>query len=177
MNKGEKTSARISPCGKFRYCLYREGLQELPVARTLVFVMLNPSTADAVQDDPTIRRCKTFAISHGYSAIAVVNLFAYRATDPTELRQAGYPIGPDNDDYLGVMPLMYCDFVCAWGANAPTDRAVRVARQIQRDGGRLWCLGTTRAGHPRHPLYVPGDTRLERWSPDMLVGENNRLTA
>lgn len=152
-------SAVISPCGQYRYMLVRG-----TGPRRLVFVMLNPSTADAELDDPTIRRCKSFAATLGYSGIIVVNLYAYRATKPSDLWLHGDPVGPFNDAHLEWVVAGETDVVCAWGANARPDRVAHVVALLRAAGARLTCLGTTLSGAPRHPLYVRGDQPLVDWS-------------
>lgn len=151
------SSAKISECGQYRYWLRRgEG-------NPLLFCMLNPSTADASQDDPTIRRCKSFAQAAGFDSILVVNLYAYRATAPASMLKAVDPVGPDNDYHLLMAARQYPDVVCAWGANARRDRVDAVRGLLKSAGARLWCLGTTQSGAPRHPLYVPAVQPLEIW--------------
>lgn len=153
-----RRTAHISPCGLYRYRLTREWSDTAP----LPFVMLNPSTADADLDDPTIRRCMGFARREGAGGIVVVNQFAFRATDPDALRTAADPHGPENDAALAEaareaaaagMPI-----VCAWGTHG--GRSNRHITIIQASGVRLVCLGVTKDGHPRHPLYVRGDQPL-----------------
>lgn len=152
--------AVISDCSQYRYRLTRQwGDRSNPVA--CVFIMLNPSTADAAKDDPTIRRCISFAKREGCNLLEVVNLFAWRATDPGELPSVGDPVGPDNDFYLR-QP--YDDkpkvVVAAWGACPfAKDRAEYVLWKLLA-GIDVMCLGTTKAGHPRHPLYVKNDQPL-----------------
>tara|TARA_B100002049_G_C16085590_1_gene379400 strand:+ start:31404 stop:31889 length:486 start_codon:yes stop_codon:yes gene_type:complete len=147
-------SAVISKCGLYRYLLERE-----PGDKPLVFVMLNPSTADAERDDPTIRRCRGFAKELGYTGILVVNLYAFRATKPADLGAAKDPIGIDNDAYI----LKVCrdrDVCCAWGANGELSRAHEVLSAIHSVSGKTFSLGLTKAGMPRHPLYVKGSQML-----------------
>lgn len=152
------TGARISPCGQYRYELSRiwgEG----PV---LSFVMLNPSTADASVDDATIRRCLSFAKRDGFDGLRVVNLFAFRATDPSVMARAVDPVGPENDAYL--LDLFMTDgpaVVAAWGAGGGLHgRDVAVRRLAGMMGVDLLCLGATQNGSPRHPLYVRADQPL-----------------
>ncbi len=119
--------------------------------------MLNPSTADAERDDPTIRRCAGFARSWGFGGMTVVNLFALRATDPARLRRARDPVGRDNDRHIAAAASAGL-VVVAWGVHGrlgERDRAVLALLSGCRPG----CLGTTRGGHPRHPLYLPAATR------------------
>lgn len=156
-------SALISECTRYRYWLAREW--DLSAGR-LPFIMLNPSTADAELDDPTIRRCMSFARREGYGGISVHNLFAFRATSPKDMRAAVDPIGPMNDHHLGrlfdVMAISQKPIVAAWGAHGVhdwRDEAVKALARVK--GVNLVCLGRTAAGHPRHPLYVKGDQPLE----------------
>jgi hypothetical protein len=125
--------------------------------------MLNPSTADATQDDPTIRRCRGFAESWGHAGVTVANLYAYRATKPNDLWYTTDPIGPENDDHLYRLMKMYVDVVCAWGTNAKPERVAAFVELSRKAGVRLWCLGTTKSGAPRHPLYVKADQPLVEW--------------
>lgn len=150
-------SAIISSCGQYRYALTREHVDPLTTVRgPAMFIMLNPSTADAAHDDPTIRRCKGFASLWGCSGIVVANLYALRATDPRELWKHASPVGPENDAHLQRLVAGAGLVVCAWGAHARPDR-VDVVRQILAAAGRrAMCLGVTKnTGAPRHPLYVP----------------------
>lgn len=156
-------SAIISDCGQYRYLLTRESGLPLAEAPAALFIMLNPSTADATLDDPTIRRCRGFAQAWGCSGLAVANLYAYRATNPRELLLCADPVGPENDTRLAALAREYSDIVCAWGKNAKPDRVDAVAAILQSSGVRLWCLGTNKDGSPKHPLYVKQDQQLIRW--------------
>jgi len=163
-------AARLSPDGRYRYWLRRRwaGRDGVGVRYRLVtFVMLNPSTADAELDDPTIRRCQSFARSWGYDGIMVVNLYALRSTDPKGLWLDGDPVGPRNDSHLRIAAFFaqYDDtpIVAAWGANARPERVAEVLAIPHMD--RLTCLGVTKDGSPRHPLYVRGDTPTTAWPP------------
>lgn len=157
-------SAVISDDGRFRYLLTRPPLPETIVERSsAVFVMLNPSTADATIDDPTIRRCRGFAQSWGCNGIVVVNLYAYRATEPADLKRAGWPIGTENDAWLERTAREHVDIVCAWGTKAQQGRAQDVMALLRSSGARLLHLGRTKDGHPKHPLYLPGDLKPEPW--------------
>ncbi len=156
--------ATLSPDGLYRYSLGRRWAPPDEEARWVTFVMLNPSTADAALDDPTIRRCRGFAQSWGAGGMHVVNLYAYRATSPAALWVVPDPVGPDNDRTLTGYAAMGWPMVAAWGANARRDRVAEVLDLI-RDCPPLRCLGTTKAGDPRHPLYVKGDTPLTEWGP------------
>ena len=155
-------AAEISPCGDYRYWLLRVWDRSL---RTLPIVMLNPSTADASKDDPTIRRCISFAKREGFGGIRVVNLFAYRATSPDDMKAAADPYGPEGNAVLGeifmVAGMTDTPVLAAWGANGDhLRRAERIKLSAKHWGARLVCFGTTKDGHPRHPLYVAGDQPL-----------------
>ncbi len=147
-------SAVISKCGRYRYRLEREVGERS--SRSVLFVMLNPSTADAEIDDPTIRRCASFVRSWGYGRLVVVNLFAFRATDPRALRTAKDPVGPRNDSFVVGEARKAARIVAAWGTGGKYLDRDRVAMGLLADGG-VECLGTTDEGFPRHPLYLGRD--------------------
>lgn len=157
--------ALISPCGVFRYWLMRRWAR----GPDLLFVLLNPSTADASVDDPTIRRCARFAVMHGYGGFYVVNLFAFRATKPADLRRGGYQVGPENDAHIERL-LAECPEVCvAWGANAAgLERPQVVLPMIRRAGRQPLCLAITRSGYPQHPLMLPSDCRLHPFDAEAI---------
>lgn len=162
--KGALREAVISDCGLYRYTLHRPPEVRHPERSTAALVMLNPSTADATQDDPTIRRCRGFARAWGCAGLTVLNLYALRSPDPAALWKAVDPIGPENDDYLRRIAREYGDVVCAWGGNAKPDRVATFLRIMARAAARLWCLGMTKDGSPRHPLYVRADQPLVPWT-------------
>ena len=154
-------SAAISSCGKYRYQLSRVWDDS---KYCLPFCMLNPSTADAEEDDPTIRRCMRFAERDGYGGITVVNLFAYRAADPAQLKYAVNAAGPENKQYLqrtAHAAVTYnIPIVCAWGAHISSPQE-DMEYVLRTSFARLMCLGKTKWGSPRHPLYVKATTPLE----------------
>lgn len=144
-------TATISPCGKYRYTLRRIWDHALPPC---YWIMLNPSTADDKEDDPTIRRVIGFSRSWGCGSADVFNLFALRATDPMALQLEDDPVGPENDHHLSTIAKDRM-VVAAWGTWGDyRSRALAMRRMFD---GRLICLGTTKDGHPRHPLYVRAD--------------------
>jgi hypothetical protein len=161
-----RREAVISDDGKYRYTLYRDWSDEDEVdklfygVRVLNFVMLNPSTADGKEDDPTIRKCIGFAKLSNFNAIRVVNLFAFRATDPRDLKAAynwNYEVvGPSNDDYVREIPPEET-VVAAWGSTFKNDtfRQRRVRETVALLSRKLYCLKKTPEGNPWHPLYVP----------------------
>lgn len=143
-------TAVFSSCGRYRYVLSRRW-SEAP--NQVVWIMLNPSKADATHDDPTIRRCISFSQRWGYGGMIVANLFALCATCPMDLLPAADPVGSDNDRHIAQL----CagskrDVVAAWGTHPlAQSRARHVSTLI---GDKISCLGTTRDGCPRHPLYI-----------------------
>lgn len=160
---GMLRGALLSPCGTYRYTLDRIWDPSLPGA---VFIMLNPSTADAAVDDPTIRRCVSFAQREKCGSLTVVNLFGLRSTDPRELSRHPDPLGPENDFHLlRVLHEQPARVIAAWGSHPfARARARAVAELLAPELAnlklRLTCLGTTKDGHPRHPLYVRNDAPL-----------------
>lgn len=150
------SKASISRDSLYRYALWREMKDG---EGTVLFIMLNPSTADAKQDDPTIRRCIGFATYWGYKTLAVGNLFAYRATDPRVLtRSRQDTIGPYNDRWLSDLALNADLVIAAWGANKAAKGRDREVLSRLRWVPRLEALGVTADGSPKHPLYVAGHT-------------------
>ena len=155
-------SAVMSRCSQYRYLLTRPA-DLLAQKSPAVFLMLNPSTADAEIDDPTIRRCRGFARTWECNGIVVANLYALRATDPNALWEHEDSVGPENDAYLRKLAYEHGDIVCAWGAGANLGRVHQVSQMLTSAGARLWCLGTTSSGAPRHPLYVRASQLLQPW--------------
>lgn len=163
--RDDERGALISADGRYRYRLWRLWNVDAPV---MVWVMLNPSTADAETDDPTIRKCIGFAKAHRYGGIIVVNLFAWRATDPKELARLDDPVGPENDEHIvwACRAPLLATVVGGWGANRfAAKRATRVKVVIQSAGGRhIHCFRQSASGAPWHPLYLPYSSPLERLS-------------
>ncbi len=147
-------SAYLSECRTYRYALTRD-VAPLTGEGTVTFIGLNPSTADEEQDDPTIRRCVGFARSWGFARLKMLNLYAFRATDPNDLFAAEDMVGPDNDCTIAKVVGGSDLVVCAWGANGTPPRT----RQVLDLVAAPHCLGLTMHGAPRHPLYVKGDTQ------------------
>lgn len=168
-------SAVISPDGIYRYELRR--IWGDPT-RLVGWIMLNPSTADADLDDPTIRRCVGFAREWGYGGIVVRNLFALRATDPAALKVHPDPVGPENDEWLlaaGQDALT----ICAWGAHGSLrGRGTGVRDLLTAGGAQLHHLGLTKDGSPRHPLYLPRTATPVPWGTEQggatLVAHDQR---
>ncbi len=147
-----KCGAVFDKTGRHRYHLWRTW-GEGPV---VAFVMLNPSLADAERDDPTIRRCLGFAQAWGYGRLEVVNLFSWRAADPASLSRCARPNGPDNDACVTTAATRADLVVAGWGDRGRLfDRDLEV-KALLIGVCRPMCLGVTRQGSPRHPLYAPG---------------------
>lgn len=155
--------ATFSNCGRYRYLLTRRvdphfGREN---CGTLLFVMLNPSTATATEDDPTIRRCVGFARREGYGRLAVANPFAWRATSPDDLKRATDPVGPKNEAHLRAAMRTATTVVFAWGNHGSHRLGHHLAFVNARElGVRPLCLGITKRGHPNHPLYLAAKTPL-----------------
>lgn len=164
--------ALFDPTRTWRYKLVRRW----GTGPNIVWIMLNPSTADGMTDDATIRRVRAFTQKFAPSAggLQVINLYALRATDPAELWRHPDPVGPAGDDVLhgvaGATAMDGLPVIAAWGTHgARNDRGQRVAAELDAAGVRMLCLGTTKDGHPRHPLYLPGNTRLEPYTAKVVA--------
>ena len=152
--KGDAASvAEYSDCEAYRYSLTREWD---PTGPRAALVMLNPSTATERQNDPTVERCERRARTLGFGAFRVLNIFAWRATDPRDMRAAADPVGPENDAAILSAASWAGQVICAWGTHgAHLDRGPEVERMLRRAaGGKLCHLGLSKHGHPRHPLYI-----------------------
>jgi hypothetical protein len=160
-----KRFATVSECGRYRYDL-RRTLGGRP-GKAACFLMLNPSTAGAEKDDPTIRKCVGFTRRWGCAELVVVNLFAYRATRPRDLQAAADPVGRENRRHV-MSALEHARgglVVCAWGAHgAWRSQDATVRGWIREAGAEPVCLGLTNGGHPRHPLYLPYTAELVPYS-------------
>ena len=161
--KGDAHSVAVySDCEGYRYRLTR--VWDAAGAR-LAFVMLNPSTATEVQNDPTVERCERRARALGFGGFAVGNIFAYRATDPRTMRAAGDPVGPGNDAAIRDLAHWAGQVICAWGTHgAHLGRGAQVAALLRGTGLPLYHLGLTLAGAPKHPLYIGYARQPEPWA-------------
>lgn len=158
-------SAVISKCGLYRLALARacEPTGPRRLRGYVLWVMLNPSTADANLDDPTIRRIKDFTGRWGYSRAVVVNLYSFRATDPKVMLQADDPVGPENDASIVMMAASASKVVCGWGKHGEPLRVAAVVDLLSVHRGHIYCLGTNEDGSPKHPLYLKKTTPLQPW--------------
>ena len=156
-----RATATFSHDRVFRYGLTRTWDETRP---SVNFLMLNPSTADAFQLDPTNRRCVGFADSWGYGSLVTTNIFAYRSTDPAGLRSVRDPVGPANDAAIVRAAKSAALVIAAWGTHgAFQGRGERVWELLNSAGVSLHVLRLTKAGFPGHPLYVAADTAPMRW--------------
>lgn len=142
---------------KYRYSLWRAWSAHHP---RIVFILLNPSTANEHKNDPTIRRCMGFARAWNYGSMEVVNLFAYRATDYRELFKVENPIGAENNRFLMQAVERCSTVVFGWGNRGTLLGRDRQVMSLLADRNDVYCLGITKDGQPRHPLYVKWDTSL-----------------
>ena len=159
--KGDAASEAVySPDSRYRYALTRNWA----AGERVLFVMLNPSTATEVQNDPTVERCERRARALGFGGFAVANIFAFRATDPRVMRAEPDPVGPANDAILLDLAAKADRIICAWGSHgAHLDRGTTVRTLLRTTGRTLFHLGLTVAGQPKHPLYIGYDQQPRLW--------------
>ena len=160
--KGDAPSTAIySDCERYRYALTRiwdEG------GTRVHFVMLNPSTATEVQNDPTVERCERRARALGHGGFRVTNIFAWRDTDPRNMKAAQSPIGPANDATILAAADWADVTICAWGTHgAYLGRGAQIEQILRQSGASLMHLGLSKAGHPKHPLYIAYAQQPEAW--------------
>lgn len=161
----EEKGAAFSPCRRYRYRLWRKWN---PSKESACFVLLNPSTADEKENDPTVERCQRRAVQMGFGGIEVVNIFAFRATDPAVMKNAEHPIGEDNDAAIIDAAVGSGMIICGWGEHgAHLGRGVDVLTLLLHapiTASRLYHLGRNASGQPRHPLYVPYSVKPMRFA-------------
>lgn len=159
---GNYFAARFSKCGLYRYTLARKWD---PASESIAFIGLNPSTATEADDDPTIRRCIDFAQRWGYGGLIMLNLFAFRSTDPDGMKSAAEPVGIENDYWIMAICQNAGATVAAWGVHGEhLNRDRVVVSQFRAKMIPLKCLGMTKDGLPRHPLYLNKRTELVAYS-------------
>lgn len=169
--------AYISKCEQYRYRLTRGWSDFLTRGGAVLFIGLNPSTADAFSDDPTIRRCTSFTKSFGYKKIYMVNLFAFRATDPAAMKRAADPIGARNDEFLLSMASESEIIIACWGNHGRfMDRDKAVLELLKNYD--IHALKINNDGSPAHPLYLKGDSKLQIFQHKTIQGdkEDNNMT-
>ncbi len=156
------SEAVYSDCERYRYMLTR--VWDTGGKRAL-FIMLNPSTATEIQNDPTVERCERRARALGFGAFRVLNIFAWRDTDPRKMRRAPDPVGPDNDAAILQSCVWADQIICAWGTHGEhLARGPEVERLLRNTGRPLFHLGLSKAGHPKHPLYIAYTRQPEPWT-------------
>jgi hypothetical protein len=156
------STATYSDCERYRYSLVRTWD---PAGKRVLFVMLNPSTATEVQNDPTVERCERRARTLGFGSFEVTNIFAWRDTDPRAMRAAADPVGPENDAAILAGTAAADRIICAWGTHgAHLDRGPAVEALLRGTGRPLHHLGLTKDGHPKHPLYIGYAVEPLEWS-------------
>lgn len=159
---GRQSRALWSGCGAYRYLLSRRW----GPGGTLLYILLNPSTATEADNDPTVARCERRARALGHGGFAVANLFSFRATRPRDLLRAADPVGPETDRILHDEARAAGTVLCGWGSHGGhLGRAASVTGRLRGDGVALHHLGLTRDGHPRHPLYVAYAVGPRPWAP------------
>jgi hypothetical protein len=163
--------ATFSPCRTYRYRLWRFWDQR----PYLAFVMLNPSTADEVKNDPTVERCERRARVGGYGGVAVVNLFAFRSTDPAVLRKVADPVGPHNDAAITDVAKQAGRVICAWGTHGSLHgRDAHVLVMLHWHGVGTYALRVSKGGHPCHPLYLPYGLEPAEFPPEEAASQSQR---
>lgn len=146
------TGATFSSCQKYRYTLWRIWDPRKPF---LLCVLLNPSTADETQNDPTVERCQRRAVLGGYGGLFVGNIFALRSTDPKELYRVDDPVGSDNNTAILSMAKQAQTIMCGWGTHGNLlARGAAVLKLLSDNKLPVFCLGQNKDGTPKHPLYV-----------------------
>ncbi len=166
--KGDAASRAVySPCARYRYVLWRHWGWDISAGgRQVGFVMLNPSTATEVQNDPTVERCERRARALGFDGFGVANIFAFRATDPRVMRAQQDPVGPGNDAAISDLAASVDMLICAWGTHgAHLGRGTDVETLLRALGRPLHHLGLTQGGAPKHPLYIGYAQGPQLWAP------------
>lgn len=159
-----EASAVIDPTGTYRYALWRWWTDDQSDQRFINFVMLNPSTADGIEDDATIRKCMAFSRAWGFKRMGVTNLFALRSRDPHVLLEHKAPIGPQNDQTIVNIAAAATAIICAWGNDGwLLDRPAAVKQLLRPYASKLHFLRLNGTGEPAHPLFLPTAITPTRW--------------
>ena len=157
-----ESTAVYSACERYRYALTR--IWD-PHGKRVLFIMLNPSKATEVQNDPTVERCERRARALGYGSFCVTNIFAWRETNPRLMKQADDPVGSENDAQIQQNMALADDVIAAWGTHgAHLGRGRTVQELLSRCGQPVFVLGLSKDGHPKHPLYIAYAQTPVLWS-------------
>jgi hypothetical protein len=158
-----ESGAEFSPCRRWRYLLWRRWNASQPVAN---FLMLNPSTADELKLDPTCARARDYAERWGFGALIVTNIFAFRNTNPNQMKAEADPVGPGNDAAIVRAAKQSALVVCAWGNHGRfLGRSGEVLEKLKANRIALHALRVNANGEPAHPLYLPGKLKPQTWVP------------
>lgn len=165
---GQSTSGAVfSKCLRYRYSLWRRW-EDCEPSQMVAFIGLNPSTADEFKNDPTIRRCIRFSKDWGYSGMIMLNLFAYRATDPKEMKAQVEPFGDENAVAIMEVCRSVDAVICAWGVHGAYRNRGEHVRSVLAHfmPEKLFHLGLTQNGYPKHPLFLKNDLTPQPWKFD-----------
>jgi hypothetical protein len=155
------SDAIFSPCRTYRYILRRE---KQPTGKQIMFIGLNPSTADEINNDPTVTRCIMRAWEYGFQRFVMANIFGYRSTNPKGLRSVADPVGLENLSYILSYAKQVDQVVAAWGNHGLyLEHGSKVRSMLQHEGVPLYHLGITKANQPKHPLYIGYQVKPKRW--------------
>lgn len=161
--------AEFSPCRRWRYTLWRIWDESKPYC---AFIGLNPSTATETENDPTVSRCINYARDWGFGGMYMLNIFAWRATDPNDMKAADEPVGAENDIAIVKVAKNAGLVICAWGNHGSyRNRSASVRRLLKQEGVVPHCLVITGSGEPGHPLYLRSDCKPVKF--DLVHSQNN----
>ena len=160
-----ESDATFDETRTYRYTLGRRWHPGKPI---VAFLMLNPSTADENVLDPTLKRCMNFAGQWGYGGMEIANLFAYRSTNPQLLRHLDDPVGPENDRHILEVEQRCAMIVAGWGVHGTYRNRVNAVLTLRQYPEKWFCLGTTKNGEPRHPLYLASTTMPQPYNVQMV---------
>ena len=156
-----KSEAVYSKCENYRYTLTRVWDEN---KKKVLFIMLNPSTADETKNDPTVERCERRAKKLNFGSFRICNIFAWRETSPLQLMKTDEPVGKDNDFHISKSVLWSDVIICAWGTHGTYfNREAEVKNLLSNNGAKLYHLGLTKNGHPKHPLYITYTQNIVAW--------------
>jgi len=168
-----ESTALFDPERLYRYLLTRAW----KTGRRVLWILLNPSTADETKLDPTLRRCQGYSLAWGFDGFEICNMYGFRSTKPAGLWKVADPVGPGNDAQIVAAAQRADLVVVGWGGNAKIDRARDLAAKLEDAGIDLFCLRTTLAGHPNHPLYLKREAVPIPWHSSLLKTKTKKVRA